>query len=236
MKVIVIAGGNGFLLSKVSEFLASLKNKVFVLDKNVKVDTLYQTIETNLLDKSSIEKAKNKILSSEKGIDVLINGAGINSKTNFFEIDEKEWHDILDVQLKTTFWLCQVFGKAMCDKKSGSIINITSASSGPPLSKICVYSVAKAGVKNLTMYLANEFAQYNVRVNAIKPGFFKSPYNEKIMYTKDRSDSIINHTPMRRFGEPEDLYGVVKLLCSDESLFITGTEIPVDGGFSCYQI
>jgi NAD(P)-dependent dehydrogenase (short-subunit alcohol dehydrogenase family) len=165
-------------------------------------------------------------------VDVLINAAGVNSATPFFDISEEEWHRILDIDLKSVFLACQVFGKAMVDSgRGGSIINITSASSGPPLSKVFTYGVAKAGVNQITSFLARELAPHNVRVNAILPGFFPAEQNRKLL-TTERVASIIGHTPMKRFGEAEELVGATVYLASRRaSSFVTGTILRVDGGF-----
>ena len=131
---------------------------------------------------------------------------------------------------------CQIFGKLMIKNKKGSIINISSASSGPPLSKAFIYSAAKSGIKNLTQNLAREFAQYNVRVNAIRPGFFPTEWSKKNFIDKKREKSILNHTPMKRYGLPKELVGAILWLSSDSSSFVTGAEIPVDGGFTSMTI
>ena len=124
----------------------------------------------------------------------------------------------------------------MVNKGSGSIINISSASAGPPLSKAFTYSVSKAGIKNLTQNLGQEWGQNGVRVNAIRPGFFPTEWNKKNFITKKRENQILNHTPMKRFGLPSELVGAVLWLASDASKFVTGSEVSVDGGFSCMTI
>ena len=124
----------------------------------------------------------------------------------------------------------------MVDKRSGSIINVSSASAGPPLSKAFSYSVAKAGIKNLTQNLAREWATMGVRVNAIRPGFFPTEWNRKNFITPEREIAILGHTPMGRYGEPDELLGAILWLASDASGFVTGSEVTVDGGFSCMTI
>ena len=165
-------------------------------------------------------------------VDLLINAAGVNSATPFFEICEEEWQRILDIDLKSVFLACQVFGKAMVDAgRGGSIINITSASSGPPLSRVFTYGVAKAGVNQITLFLARELAPHNIRVNAILPGFFPAEQNRRVL-TPDRVASIIGHTPMNRFGEADELIGATVYLASRQAAsFVTGTILRVDGGF-----
>ena len=124
----------------------------------------------------------------------------------------------------------------MVQKGSGSIINISSASAGPPLSKAFAYSVAKAGILNLTQNLGREWGTSGVRVNAIRPGFLPTEWNKKNFITKDRELAILSHTPMNRFGEPNELIGAMLWLGSSASGFVTGSEVAVDGGFSCMTI
>ena len=131
---------------------------------------------------------------------------------------------------------CQVYGEYMVNKKKGSIINFSSVSSGPPLSKAFAYSVSKAGVKNLTQNLAREWASKGVRVNAIRPGFFPTEWSKKNFIDKQRHNSIINHTPMKRYGNPKELVGAFFWLASDTSSFVTGADITVDGGFTIKTI
>ena len=153
------------------------------------------------------------------------------------EIKENEWQKIMDVNLKSMFLACQVFGKLMIEQgKGGSIINISSASSGPPLSRVFTYSITKAGVNNLTQNLAREWAPHDIRVNALAPGFFPAEQNRKIL-SKERTEDIFRHTPMGRFGDPEELVGAVVWMASDKaSSFLTGAVIRVDGGFTAMTI
>ena len=169
-------------------------------------------------------------------MDILVNGAGINAPTPVLEIDAEEWYAVLDSQITATLYGCQVFGKHMLDVGAGSIINISSASAGPPLSKAFTYSVAKAGIKNLTQNLAREWGTQGVRVNAIRPGFFPTEWNRKNFITAEREASILGHTPMARYGEPDELVGAILWLASEAAGFVTGAEIAVDGGFSCMTI
>lgn len=189
-------------------------------------------IQCDATRKADLEKALSTVIERFGKVDILINAAGVNSATPFFEISEEEWHRILDIDLKSVFLACQVFGKAMVDAgRGGSIINISSASSGPPLSKVFTYGVAKAGVNQITEFLARELAPHNIRVNAILPGFFPAEQNRKVL-TAERVASIIGHTPMKRFGEAEELIGAAVYLASPRaSSFVTGTIVRVDGGF-----
>jgi NAD(P)-dependent dehydrogenase (short-subunit alcohol dehydrogenase family) len=148
-----------------------------------------------------------------------------------------EWDDIMNVNLKGIVLSCQIFGRKMIrQERKGSIINISSVSSHIPLSRVITYSASKVGVNNVTQYLARELAPYDIRVNAIVPGFFPAEQNRKIL-TEDRVQAIMRHTPMKRFGDPSELKGVTVWLASEKaSSFVTGAIIPVDGGFSSMTI
>lgn len=170
-------------------------------------------------------------------VDILMNCPGMNSGTQFFELTMEEWDSIMDVNLKSVVLACQIFGRHMVEKgEGGSIINISSVSSGPPLSKVFTYSASKAAVNNITQFLAREFAPSRVRVNAIIPGFFPAEQNRKIL-SPERVESIMRHTPMGRFGEPDELQGAAVFLASDKaSSFVTGALLRVDGGFGSMTI
>jgi NAD(P)-dependent dehydrogenase (short-subunit alcohol dehydrogenase family) len=193
-------------------------------------------IEIDVTSKESWKKALEHCVNELGGVEILVNGAGANAPTPFFEIPVEEWDSILRVQLTGTMLGCQVFGEHMVKQGKGSIINISSASSGPPLSKAFTYSVAKAAVKNLSQNLAREWATQGVRVNALRPGFFPSQMMKEKFLTKERIADIMRHTPMNRFGEASELTGCVLWLASDAASFVTGAEIPVDGGFTCMTI
>jgi len=187
--------------------------------------------------KTALEQALADVLQRFGQVNILVNAAGVNSGTPFFEIAQAEWQRILDIDLTSVFLACQVFGKAMVDAgHGGSIINISSASSGPPLSKVFTYAVAKAGVNQITQFLARELAPHNVRVNAILPGFFPAEQNRKLL-TEERVAAILNHTPMHRFGESCELVGAAVYLASQAaSSFVTGSILKVDGGFTAMTI
>ena len=246
-KVAAITGAGGHLCGEMARGLAKAGVAVGVLDLRLeKAKAVAQEItqaggralplELDVTKKEQFETALETIVKEFGRIDILINGAGINAPTPFFDITIEEWHTILDSHLAGTLFGCQVFGKKMVDQKSGSIMNISSASAGPPLSKAFTYSVAKAGVKNLTQNLAREWAPHGVRVNALRPGFFPTEWNRKNFITPEREKAILGHTPMGRYGEPHELVGAVLWLASDASSFVTGAEITVDGGFSCMTI
>jgi len=246
-KVVAVSGGGGYLCNVMAMALAQAGVKVAVFDKNEEnaakvakkiIDEGGNAISAALdvVDKESNRQALANVLKHFGDVDILINGAGINAPTPFFEISLEEWHAILDTHLTGTFLGCQIFGEHMVKKQKGSIINMSSASSGPPLSKAFTYSVAKAGIKNLTQNLAREWAPHNVRVNALRPGFFPTEWSKKNFITPERDKAIIGHTPMKRYGKPEELVGAVLWLCSDAAAFVTGSEVAVDGGFSCMTI
>ena len=194
------------------------------------------SVVVDATDRASLEAARRETEERLGPVDILVNAAGGNSSTPFFEIELKEWHRVLDANLTSVFLACQVFGKAMVGRGGGSIINISSASSGPPLSRVATYSVAKAGLNNLTQYLARELAPSRVRVNAIAPGFFPAEQNRALL-SEERVRAILGHTPAGRLGESEELIGAaVWLAAGRASSFVTGAIVRVDGGFSAMTI
>lgn len=247
-KVAAVIGGSGVLGGAMAEGLAKSGAKVAVIGRTKEkiarqVEAIKELgaeaipVQCDASNKASLESAKDEILAAWGRIDVLINAPGINSPTAFFDITEQEWQNIMDVNLKGIFLACQVFAEQMIKQgEGGSIINISSVSSGPPLSKVFTYSISKAGGNNLTQFLANEFAKHNIRVNAIAPGFFPAEQNRKIL-TKERTENIFRHTPMGRFGEADELVGATIWLASEKAAsFVTGAIIRVDGGFTAMTI
>ena len=246
-KVGALTGAGGYLLGEMAAALAKAGVKVALLDIDLasaeRVAAKIRAeggeaiaIKLDVTAKVDFERALNEILGRYEDLDILVNGAGVNAPTPFLEITVEEWNRILEVQVTGTMVGCQVFGAYMVRQKKGSIVNISSASAGPPLSKAFAYSVAKAGVKNLTQNLAREWAPAGVRVNAVRPGFFPTEWSKKNFLTPDRIRAILGHTPMNRFGEPRELVGAVLWLCSEAASFVTGAEIAVDGGFSSMTI
>jgi NAD(P)-dependent dehydrogenase (short-subunit alcohol dehydrogenase family) len=246
-KVAIVIGGGGVLAGEIAQGFAGAGAEVAIVDLNLESATQRALaickhqrkaipIQADVTRKADLQAALQTTLDNFGRVDILLNGAGINSATPFFEITEEEWDRILNVDLRSIFLGCQVFGKAMVDAGGGSIINISSASSGPPLSKVFTYSVAKGGVNQVTQFLAREFAPYHVRVNALLPGFFPAEQNRKIL-TPERVEQIMNHTPMGRFGEASELIGACIYLASDRaSSFVTGSLLRVDGGYGAMTI
>lgn len=243
-----VIGGGGVLAGAMAEGLARAGADVAILDlipeasrdraENISsygVKSL--AIQVDASSQEDLKKAEDEIIRAFGRIDILVNAAGINSDTPFLNVSEEEWQKILDVNLKSMFLACQVFGKRMIEQgEGGSIINISSASSGPPLSKVFTYGISKAGVNNLTQFLAREWAPHEVRVNAIAPGFFPAEQNRRLL-TEERTKAIVDHTPMARFGEPDELVGAAVWLASKKaSGFVTGAIIRVDGGFTAMTI
>jgi len=242
-----VIGGGGVLAGAMSIALARAGAKVAVIDLNpqaaqARADEIKKAggtalaIQADCTSRKDIEEASAAIDRHWGGTDILINAPGLNSGTPFFEITDQEWEKLIAVDLKGVFMACQIFGRGMVQRKNGSVINISSASSGPPLSKVFTYGVAKGGVNQITQFLAREWAADGVRVNALIPGFFPAEQNRKLL-TPERNAQIMAHTPMKRFGEPRELLGAVLWLASDRaSGFVTGALVRVDGGFLAMTI
>ncbi len=247
-KVAAVTGAGGHLCSEMARGFARAGCAVAVLDLRLeKAKAVEAELRAEGFDKVmslAIDVAKkeehvaalNAIVSQFGHLDILVNGAGTNGPTPFLELELDEWYAILDSQLTGTFLGCQVFGGYMVKRGQGSIINISSASAGPPLSKAFTYSIAKAGILNLTQNLGREWGTQGVRVNALRPGFLPTDWNRKNFITPAREAAILGHTPMARFGAPVELLGATLWLASDAASFVTGAEIAVDGGFSCMTI
>lgn len=247
-KVAVVIGGGGVLAGEMATGFAQAGAAVAVLDLNGETAEARAAairalggqaiaLAVNATSKPDLERARDAVLARFNQVDILLNAAGINSATPFFEISQEEWQRILDVNLTSVFLACQVFGKVMVEAgRGGSIINISSVSSGPPLSRVFTYSVTKGGVDRVTEFLAREWAPSRVRVNAIQPGFFPAEQNRRIL-TPDRVAKIMGHTPMDRFGEPSELVGAAVYLASERAAsFVTGSILRVDGGFLAVTI
>ena len=264
-KTAVVTGAGGVLMSAFAEALAACGAKVALLDINEaaakavaeKIGQNALAVPTNCLDKESIENAYQKVSKTFGKADILINGAGGNnpratcdnetmtpdlfeSTKTFFDLDESGLKFVFDLNITSAFLVTQVFAKDMV-KTGGNIINISSMNAFRPLTKIPAYSAAKAGISNFTQWLAVHFAPCEIRVNAIAPGFFVTNQNRALLFREDgtptpRTDKILAATPQKRFGEVDDLIGTLLWLADDgASGFVTGTVIPVDGGFNAYS-
>jgi NAD(P)-dependent dehydrogenase (short-subunit alcohol dehydrogenase family) len=211
----------------------------------------HQAAFIDVLDKAAVQQATDKVIADYGKIDGLINGAGgnnpkatTNPEQSFFDIPAEAIQFVSNLNLQGTILPSQAFGRCMVKQKEGVILNISSMNALRPLTRIPAYSAAKAAVSNFTQWLAVHLAQEyspNIRVNAIAPGFFLTEQNRFLLTDKQtgaltaRGHKIIDHTPMARFGTPEDLVGAVLWLLSPASQFVTGIVLPIDGGFSAYS-
>lgn len=194
-------------------------------------------VPVDVTSRESLQNLLETVLEKSGKVDILINGAGINSPTPFLDVPEDEYQRIIDTNLSAIFRSCQVFGKYFLDEaRPGAIINLGSISGLTPLSRVFTYSLSKAAVHNLTRNLAREWADKDIRVNTLVPGFFPAEQNRKVL-DESRVLDILRNTPASRFGNSEELIGAVLLLASNRAgSFITGTEMVVDGGFNAMRI
>jgi NAD(P)-dependent dehydrogenase (short-subunit alcohol dehydrogenase family) len=255
-EVAVVVGATGVLGGAIAEGLAGAGAEVAVLGRNVEhgeeraraIATQGGSAEffsADALDAGSLRAALDAVTRRFGNPTILVNAAGgndprvtIGPKRTFEEIDAADWRANFDLNLVGGALLpCQVLGPRMKAARKGSIINVASVSAHLPLSNVVAYSAAKAAVLNLTFFLAREWAPYNVRVNAITPGFFPGEQNRRLLFNADgspapRGQAILGHTPMARFGEPSELAGAAVFLASQKSSgFVTGIDLRVDGGF-----
>ncbi|MFJ8063031.1 SDR family oxidoreductase [Psychrobacillus sp. NPDC096426] len=266
-RVAVITGGSGVLCSQMARELARQGVKVAILNRTAEKGQKVATdisqaggtaiaIETNVLNRESLIRAREIVLQQFGRIDILINGAGGNHSDaitgpekfiesaegkSFFELDENGFSNVFSLNFTGTFLPSQIFGKELLKADAPAIVNISSMSSYAPLTKIPAYSAAKASINNFTMWMAVHFAETGLRVNSIAPGFFLTTQNKDLLldekgnYTA-RSQKIIEATPMKKFGKPEDLLGALLFLVDESySSFVTGTTLAVDGGFMAYS-
>jgi len=257
---VVVTGGTGVLGRVMTEALIGCGASVAVLarDREKATDLLSKmpgpgkavVVEGDVLKKDTLERAAEVVTSEFGRIDCLVNGAGGNHPQattrpdlSFFDVPQEALRFVFDLNLQGTILPSQVFGKRMAQQGEGVILNISSMSAFRPLTRVLSYSAAKAGVNSFTQWLAVHLArEYSprIRVNAIAPGFFLTEQNRFLLTDQEtgeltaRGQSIIDHTPMRRFGEPEDLLSTVFWLLSPASSFVTGVVVPVDGGFSAF--
>ncbi|HJR80649.1 MAG TPA: SDR family oxidoreductase [Anaerolineales bacterium] len=259
----LVTGGAGILGGEIACALVGCNANVAILDRDIElskkmVERFPKMVKGralrvygDVLKGESLQRANETILAEFGPVDILINAAGGNQPSattsadlSFFDLPADTLREVGDLNLLGTVLPCQVVGRGMADRGRGVILNISSMSAFRPLTRVPAYSAAKAGVTNFTQWLAVHMAQNyspQIRVNAIAPGFFLTEQNRFLLFDKDsgelsaRGKSILDHTPMNRFGAPEDLFGVVMWLISPAASFVTGAVIPIDGGFSAFS-
>lgn len=246
-RVAVVIGGTGVLGGELCNGLAQAGARVIVAGRNQErgelrvaaIEALGATasfVEVNAAERDSVKSLLAESLRRFGRVDALVNCAGVNASTPYFDITDDDFQRIVKTNLLATHVACQVFGQHMVDARSGAILNIGSVTSFRPLSRVFAYSASKAAVLNLTQNLAREFAPHGVRVNCLCPGFFPAEQNRKIL-DKSRVESILRHTPMGRLGDAPELVGATLLLLSPVAgSFITGEAVYVDGGFTAMTI
>jgi NAD(P)-dependent dehydrogenase (short-subunit alcohol dehydrogenase family) len=260
-KSVVITGGTGVLGGEMACALVGCGANVIVVDRNPNLPEelkrpmdagpgKYMVAYGDASQRESLLETAVTIQESFGGIDMLINAAGGNKpqattggELSFFDLPQEALRFVFDLNVVGTILPSQVFGRLMAEQGEGIILNVSSMSAFTPLTRVLAYSAAKAGVSNFTQWLAVHMAQEyspRIRVNAIAPGFFLTKQNEFLLTDEEsgelteRGQQIIDHTPMGRFGNPEDLLGAVLWLLSPASAFVTGTVVPIDGGFAAY--
>lgn len=261
-RTVMITGGAGILGGEIACALVGVNANVAIVDRSPEMaERLVHRFDPaggqaiivygDVLDTDVMQKTTDRVLQEFGQIDCLINGAGGNSPKattsaglSFFDLPPDALRFVFDLNILGTILPSQVIGKHMAERGQGNILNISSMSAYQPLTRVPGYSAAKAGVSNFTQWLAVHMAQEyspDIRVNAIAPGFFLTHQNRFLLTDEEtgeltpRGQSIIDHTPMARFGDPEDLLGAVLWLLSPASAFVTGTVVPIDGGFAAFS-
>lgn len=261
-KVVVITGGTGVLGACISEYLALEGAKVVIMGRRREegeriVDKIHTRggeamfLVTDVMNVDVLQRNCNDIMAKYGKVDALLNAAGGNmpgatiapDKT-FFDLKIPEFSNVLNINLTGTVLPTQVFLKPMVEAGKGAIVNFSSMAAFRPLTRVCGYAAAKAGISNFTEFLANEVATKftpGIRVNAIAPGFFLTNQNRALLTNPDgsltkRGEDVIRQTPFKRFGKPEELCGTIQYLISDASTFVTGTVAVVDGGFNAFAM
>ncbi len=260
--ITVITGGTGVLGRAIAKYLAENGAKVIILGRNEEVgkkiiDEIHQSgydaefMKTDVMNKEIVQKNCDDILDKYGRIDTLLNAAGgnmpgavISPDGDFFDLKVEDFQKVLELNLTGTVIPTQIFLKPMVKQGKGSIINFSSMSAFRPLTRVCGYSAAKAGISNFTEYMATECAKKfgeGIRVNAIAPGFFLTEQNRNLLTNADgrytqRGQAVIRQTPFGRMGSPEELCGTIHYLMSDAAKFVTGTIAVVDGGFNTFSM
>lgn len=260
-KIAVVTGGTGVLGAQMAKTLARGGAVVGVLGRRADmagkvVDEIRSSggkalvLTADVLNEDKLRRAKEVLLSQYGRIDILVNAAGGNlpgatipPDKSFFDLQKEEFRKVVDLNLLGTVLPTQIFAETMAEQKSGSVINISSTAASRPLTRVVGYAASKSAIDNFTRWMAVELAfKYGdgLRVNAIAPGFFLGEQNKALLVDEggkltERGSRIIEHTPMKRFGNPEDLDGALLFLCSEASRFVTGVVLAVDGGFGAYS-